>query len=46
MPAATTSAVIGDDAPEEPEVIMGHPDLGAWGQVSILEAVDTTLFAL
>jgi hypothetical protein len=29
-----------------PEVIMGHPDLGALGHVSVLKAVDTTLFAL
>jgi hypothetical protein len=46
MLAATTSAVIGDDAHEEPEVIMGHLDLGARGQVSIPEAMDTTLFVL
>jgi hypothetical protein len=42
----TTSAAIGDDAPEEPGVVMGHPDLGASGQVSVPEALDTTLFAL
>jgi hypothetical protein len=32
--------------PPDPEVIMGHPDLGALGHVSVLEAVDMTLFAL
>jgi hypothetical protein len=46
MSAATTLAAIGDDAPEEPEVIMGHLNLGALRQVSIPEAVDMTLFAL
>jgi hypothetical protein len=46
MLAVTTSAAIGDDAPEELEVIMGHSDLRAPGQVSIPEAVHTTLFAL
>jgi hypothetical protein len=44
--ASTTSAAIGDDAPEEPEVVMGHPDLGAPGQVSVPKAVDMALFAL
>jgi hypothetical protein len=44
--ASTTSAAIGDDAPEEPEVVMGHPDLGAPGRVSVPKAVDMTLFAL
>jgi hypothetical protein len=46
MSAATTSTAIGDDAPEEPVVVMGHPDQGAPGQVSVPEAVDMTLFAL
>jgi hypothetical protein len=43
---ATTSVAIGDDAPEEPKVIMGHPDLRPPGQAFVPEVVDTTLFAL
>jgi hypothetical protein len=31
MLAVTTSAAVDDDAPEEPEVVMGHPSLGALG---------------
>jgi hypothetical protein len=44
--AMTISVATRDDAPEEPEVIMGHSDLGALRQVSVPEVVDTTLFAL
>jgi hypothetical protein len=44
---ASSSALDDDDiADEEPDVIMGHPGLGAPGQVFVLEAVDMTLFAL
>jgi hypothetical protein len=46
MPTATNSTAISDDALEEPEVVMGHLDLGALGQVYVPEVVDTTLFAL
>jgi hypothetical protein len=44
-----SSSVPGDDdnaVEEEPEVVIGHPGLGAPGQVSVPDAVDTTLFAL
>jgi hypothetical protein len=44
--ATTISVAISDDALKEPEVIMGHLDLGAPGQVFDPEALDTTLFAL
>jgi hypothetical protein len=46
MSTATNSIAISDDALEEPEVVMGHLDLGALGQVYVLEVVDTALFAL
>jgi hypothetical protein len=53
-PAVTTGPAVGasSSAPgdddnaveEEPEVVMGHPRLGAPGQVSVPEVVDMTLF--
>jgi hypothetical protein len=46
MAAATTSAGADDNAVEEPEVIMGHPDLRAPGAVSLSEAMGMTHFML
>jgi hypothetical protein len=45
--ASSSASGDGDNAVEEElEVVMGHHGLGAPGQVSIPEAVDTALFAL
>jgi hypothetical protein len=46
MVAATASMGADDNAVEEPEVIMGHPDLRVLGTVSLSEAMGTTHFAL
>jgi hypothetical protein len=45
--AATTSSMSADDnVVEEPEVIMGHPDLRAPGTISLFEVMGMTHFAL
>jgi hypothetical protein len=46
MTSATTLTGINDNAVEEPEVIMGHPDLRASGTVSLSEGMGMAHFVL